>query len=52
LTRGLGETFVVSSTVLRRYPYHATAYAAVRGVRDLQTEHGFQGAEVEAITDD
>ena len=50
LTRGLGETFVVSSTVLKRYPCHATAHAAVRAVRDLQAEHGFSGPEVEAIT--
>src|SRR6516165_9726537 len=50
LTRGLGEEFVVSTTVLKRYPCHATAHAAVRAVRDLQAEHGFKGAEVEAIT--
>jgi 2-methylcitrate dehydratase PrpD len=50
LTRGLGEEFVVSTTVLKRYPCHATAHAAVRAVRDLQAEHGFSGAEVEAIT--
>ena len=49
LTRGLGEEFVVSSTVLKRYPCHATAHAAVKAVRDLQAEHGFTGAEVEAI---
>jgi 2-methylcitrate dehydratase PrpD len=30
LTRGLGEEFVVSSTVLKRYPCHASAHAAVR----------------------
>jgi 2-methylcitrate dehydratase PrpD len=50
LTRGLGEEFLVSTTVLKRYPCHATAHAAVRAVRDLQAEHGFTGAEVEAIT--
>jgi len=50
LTRGLGEEFVVSSTVLKRYPCHATAHAAVRAVRDLQAEHRFSGPEVEAIT--
>jgi len=50
LTRGLGEEFVVNSTVLKRYPCHATAHAAVRAVRDLQAEHGFKGEEVEAIT--
>jgi 2-methylcitrate dehydratase PrpD len=50
LTRGLGEEFLVSTTVLKRYPCHATAHAAVRAVRDLQAEHGFLGPEVEAIT--
>jgi len=50
LTRGLGEEFVVSTTVLKRYPCHATAHAAVRAVRDLQAEHGFTCHEVEAIT--
>src|ERR1700747_2018825 len=50
LTRGLGEDFVVSSTVLKRYPCHATAHAAVRAVRDLQAEHDFKGPEVETIT--
>jgi len=50
LTRGLGEDFVVSTTVLKRYSCHATAHAAVRAVRDLQAEHGFIGAQVEAIT--
>src|SRR6267143_3825590 len=50
LTRGLGEEFLVSTTVLKRYPCHATAHAAVRAVRDLQAEHGFGGPDVEAIT--
>ena len=50
LTKGLGQDFVTTSTVLKRYPVHATAHAAVRAVRDLQTEHGFTGAEIEAIT--
>ena len=50
LTRGLGEAFVVYSTMLKRYPCHATAHAAVRAVRDLQATHGCKGQEVEAIT--
>jgi 2-methylcitrate dehydratase PrpD len=50
LTRGLGEEFLVSTTVLKRYPCHATAHAAVRAARDLQAEHGFSGPEVEGIT--
>ena len=50
LTRGLGRDYVTLSTVLKRYPVHATAHAAVRAVRDLQAEHRFAGREVEAIT--
>jgi 2-methylcitrate dehydratase PrpD len=50
LTRNLGREYVTLSTVLKRYPCHATAHAAVKAVRDLQAEHGFMGADVEAIT--
>jgi 2-methylcitrate dehydratase PrpD len=50
LTRDLGRDYVTSSTVLKRYPCHATAHAAVRAVRDLQAEHGFAGDDVEAVT--
>src|SRR5205809_452594 len=50
LTRGLGRDYVTLSTVLKRYPVHATAHAAVRAVRDLQADHRFSGGDVEAIT--
>ena len=50
LTRNLGQEHVTLSTVLKRYPCHATAHAAVKAVRDLQAEHGFAGSDVEAIT--
>jgi 2-methylcitrate dehydratase PrpD len=50
LTRGLGNEFRVSSTVLKRYPCHATAHAAVRAVRELQVEYAIEPAAVEAIT--
>jgi 2-methylcitrate dehydratase PrpD len=50
LTRRLGEEFVVSTAVLKRYPCHATSHAAVKAVRDLQAEHAFTAAEIEAIT--
>jgi 2-methylcitrate dehydratase PrpD len=50
LTHGLGEEFLVSTAVLKRYPCHATAHAAVKAVRDLQAAHGFTSAEVEVIT--
>jgi 2-methylcitrate dehydratase PrpD len=50
LTKGLGRDFVTLSTVLKRYPVHATAHAAVRAVRDLQAAHGFAVGDVEAVT--
>ena len=50
LTRGLGSDFVTLSAVLKRYPCHATAHAAVRAVRDLQAAHGFTGGEIASIT--
>ncbi|HEY8874912.1 MAG TPA: MmgE/PrpD family protein [Stellaceae bacterium] len=50
LTRNLGHEYVTLSTVLKRYPVHATAHAAVRAVRDLQTEHRFSVSDVETIT--
>ena len=49
LTARLGEEFVVLSTVLKRYPLHATAHAPVKAVRDLQAAHGFGGADVAEI---
>lgn len=50
LTRGLGSEYLVQSTVLKRYPVHATAHAAVRAVRDLQAEHSFCADDIKAIT--
>ena len=50
LTKGLGDDYVVLSTVLKRYPLHATAHAPVKAVRELQAAHGFRGGEVEAVT--
>jgi 2-methylcitrate dehydratase PrpD len=49
LTAGLGTDYVTLSTVLKRYPCHATAHAAVKAVRDLQAAHGFSGDDVESI---
>ncbi|HEX3863729.1 MAG TPA: MmgE/PrpD family protein [Stellaceae bacterium] len=50
LTRGLGSDYVMRSAVLKRYPVHATAHAAVRAVRDLQAKHRFTGNDVATIT--
>ena len=50
LTRGLGDDFVTLSTVLKRYPLHATAHAPVKAVRELQAAHGFAGDDVASVT--
>jgi 2-methylcitrate dehydratase PrpD len=50
LTRGLGDEYVILSTVLKRYPVHATAHAAVRAVRDLQAAQGFSPDDIESVT--
>jgi 2-methylcitrate dehydratase PrpD len=50
LTRQLGDDFLLLTAVLKRYPCHATAHAAVRAVRELAAEHGFAAGEVEQIT--
>jgi 2-methylcitrate dehydratase PrpD len=50
LTRGLGSEFAVATAVLKRYPCHATAHAAVKAVRALQAEHDFAGGEVDRVT--
>jgi 2-methylcitrate dehydratase PrpD len=50
LTRGLGEHWETLSIALKRYPCHINAHAAVKAITQLQTEHGFTGAQVETIT--
>jgi 2-methylcitrate dehydratase PrpD len=49
LTRGLGREYAIQTTVLKRYPCHATAHGAVKAARLLQAEHGFAAGEVEKI---
>src|SRR5207248_1575934 len=49
LTKGLGRDFVTTSTVLKRYPVHATAHAAVRAVPEAGSGHGSMGSTV-AVT--
>ncbi len=50
LTKGLGENWETASIALKRYPCHINAHAAVKALLQLQAEHGFAGAEVEAVT--
>jgi 2-methylcitrate dehydratase PrpD len=49
LTKGLGESWVTAGIAFKRYPCHINAHAAVKALTQLQGEHGFTGAEVEAI---
>ncbi len=49
LTKGLGEHWETTSIALKRYPCHINAHAAVKALSQLRAEHGFRGAEVEAV---
>jgi 2-methylcitrate dehydratase PrpD len=49
LTHGLGEHWATTSIALKRYPCHINAHAAVKALSQLQAEHGFTAAEVEAV---
>jgi 2-methylcitrate dehydratase PrpD len=50
LTKRLGEHWETTSIALKRYPCHINAHAAVKALSRLQAEHGFTGADVEAVT--
>jgi len=49
LTRNLGDEYVTLSTVLKRYPCHATAHPVVKAARALQAQHHFSGEDVASI---
>jgi 2-methylcitrate dehydratase PrpD len=49
LTKGLGEDWATTGIALKRYPCHINAHAAVKALSELRAEHGFTGAEVEAV---
>ncbi|MHA1108573.1 MAG: MmgE/PrpD family protein, partial [Alphaproteobacteria bacterium] len=49
LTDGLGERFETLNLCLKRFPCHITAHTPVQAALDLKAEHGFNGAEVEAV---
>lgn len=50
LTKGLGEDFETLNLCLKRFSCHITAHTPVQAILDLKAEHGFDGAEVEAVT--
>jgi 2-methylcitrate dehydratase PrpD len=49
LTRGLGETYVGDTILMKRFACHITAHTPVQAILDLRAEHGFSGADVETI---
>jgi 2-methylcitrate dehydratase PrpD len=49
LTRGLGTEYATLRIMLKRYPMHITSHTAVQAIEDLQSEHGYEAADVAAI---
>lgn len=49
LTAGLGQEFETLNICIKRYPCHITAHTPVQSLRELMTEHGFDGDDVETI---
>ncbi|ALM84045.1 MmgE/PrpD family protein [Bordetella sp. N] len=49
LTRGLGSAWETLKICFKRYPCHVTAQAPIQALRGLMAQHGFNGADIEAI---
>ena len=49
LTRGLGETYVTRTILMKRFACHISAHTSVQAILDLRAEHGFAGGDVAAI---
>ena len=49
LTRGLGETFLSSTIMMKRFACHITAHTAVEAVLDLRNQYGISGSDVTSI---
>jgi 2-methylcitrate dehydratase PrpD len=49
LVRGLGESYVTHTILMKRFACHITAHTPVQAILDLCAEHGFSGADVAAI---
>ncbi len=49
LTRGLGETYVTRTVLMKRFACHISAHTSVQAILDLRAEHGFSGNDVAAI---
>jgi len=49
LTAGLGQDWEALRICMKRYACHVTAHNPVQALRELMTEHAFQGGDVEHI---
>ena len=50
LTKGLGETYVTRTVMMKRFACHITAHTAVEALMDLRAAHKFTAADVAGIT--
>ena len=49
LTRGLGETFLTLTIMMKRFACHITAHTAVEAILDLRNQYGISGSDVASI---
>jgi len=49
LTRGLGETYLTLTIMMKRFACHITAHTAVEAILDLRSQHGISGGDVASI---
>ena len=49
LTRGLGETFLTLTIMMKRFSCHITAHTAVEAILNLRNQYGISGSDVASI---
>jgi 2-methylcitrate dehydratase PrpD len=49
LTRGLGDTYLTSTILMKRFACHITAHTAVEAILDLRKQYGFAGGDVTSV---
>ncbi|WP_233235604.1 MmgE/PrpD family protein [Bordetella sp. LUAb4] len=49
LTRDLGDAWETLKICFKRYPCHVTAQAPIQALRGLMAQHGFGGADIDAV---
>jgi 2-methylcitrate dehydratase PrpD len=49
LTRGLGETYLTLTIMMKRFACHITAHTAVEAILDLRNQYGISGSDVASI---